>query len=82
MSVALGQLAGNRWRSTHSAVYQPPRCQPICRSHGQIRSGGAAIVVACVVTAIGVTISSSPGRLRLRSSAVAPYVRPSRCSAA
>jgi hypothetical protein len=50
---ALGPFAGNRSRSTHSAVYHAPRCQPICTSQGQIRSGGASIVMACVVTAIG-----------------------------
>jgi hypothetical protein len=53
MRSALGSFAGNNSRSTHRAVYQTPRCQPICTSHGQIRSGGVSIVMACVVVAIG-----------------------------
>ena len=69
---ALGQLAGKSKRSTHSAVYHAPRCHPICTSQGQTSSRGASIVIACVVTAIGRRVTSSPGSARRRSARVAP----------
>ena len=69
---ALGPLAGNRSRSTHLEVYQPPRCQPIYTSQGQTRSGGALMVTECVVRTIGFTTISSPARGSLRSLEVAP----------
>jgi hypothetical protein len=46
MRTAAGPLAGNNNRSTHRAVYQPPRPHPICTSHGQTAAGGASIVIA------------------------------------
>ena len=45
-AVGAPPVRGNSSRSTHSAVYHAPRCQPICTSQGQIRSGGAPIVMA------------------------------------
>ena len=80
--MALGRLAGNSSRSTQRAVYQPPRCQPICTSHGHTRSGGAGMVTAWLVTTVGWSTSSSPGSIARRSARVDPAVRPSHSPAA
>src|SRR6266481_6724038 len=50
---------------------QPARPEPICTSHGHTRSGGAAIVTACMTMASGSGIKGSTGRDRLRSTDVA-----------
>ena len=34
--------------ASQSWLYQPPRPAPICSSHGQTRSGGASMQIACV----------------------------------
>ena len=80
--MTLGQLAGNSSRSTQRAVYQPPRCQPICTSHGHTRAGGAGMATAWLVTTVGRSTSSSPGSGRRRSARVDPAVRPSHCPTA
>ena len=41
---ALGRLSGKSRTSTQRGVYQPPRCQPTCTSHGQTCSAGAVKV--------------------------------------
>ena len=69
---ALGPLAGKRTRSTHRAVYQPPRPQPICTSHGHTADGGASMVMAWSVCTTGSATTSSPGSRLLRSSRVDP----------
>ena len=43
---ALGALAGNNRASTHRAVYQPPRCQPVCTTLGT-PAQKAPTVTAC-----------------------------------
>ena len=70
--VALGQFAGNSNRSTHLAVYQPPRCPPICTRHGHTHAAGASISMPWLVTTFGCVTTSSPGRRMARSRDVDP----------
>lgn len=78
----LGRFAGKNTTSTQRGVYQPPRCHPICVSHGQTASGCEAIVMAWLVTAFGCITTLSPGNSVRRSARVEPAVRPRTCRAA
>jgi hypothetical protein len=47
--------------SIASQLYQPARLAPICAIHGQTRSGGASMVIACVEAKIGSGTNASTG---------------------
>ena len=60
--------------SIESQLYHPARPAPICNNHGHTFAGGAPIVIAWVMLAIGSGISSSAYMLRCRSSLLAIQV--------
>jgi hypothetical protein len=60
--------------SIASQLYHPARPAPICAIHGQTRSGGASIVMACVDLKRASGIMASTEKARRRSSAVAMQV--------